>query len=450
MHITFIRPSFNRGRASDAMQPLAFAILYGLTPPDIETHLMDERVEDIDLNIETDLVAISVESFTAARAYAIARHFRSRGISVLMGGYHPTFLPEEALQFADAVVVGDAEGVWQEIIKDARNNKLRPVYTTNSQESLVGVDYNRGIFEGKKYTSVAPVQFSRGCRFACDFCSIYAFYGRNLRQRPVKEVLQEIEALDKKLIFFVDDNILGERAKAKELFEGLIPLNIKWSCQISIDVTKDKELLSLMEKSGCIVALTGFESLNTQNLVQMRKKWNIRYGDYATAIRKFYDHGMMIYGTFVFGYDHDTVDAFDATLEFALRQKFFIANFNPLTPTPGSKLYSRLKKEGRLLYDRWWLDPNFQYGKTIFQPKGMTPEELEEGCFRIRKSFNTYNSIFSRLINAKSNTKNLFNLALFLKANLVSRREIFRKQGTNLVENDQDILTTRDHAYHLD
>ncbi|MDX2250290.1 MAG: radical SAM protein [Bacteroidia bacterium] len=426
-------------RSSDAMQPLAFSILYGLTPSDVEIHFMDERLESINYDIPTDLVAISVETYTAARSYEISEKFRAMGVPVVMGGYHPTFLPEEALKHSDAIVIGDAESVWPQVVTDASKNKLKKIYTNNSEGSLEGIHYNRDIFKGLKYAKVVPVQYSRGCRFACDFCSIHAFYGNNLRQRPVKEVLAEIEALDEKLIFFVDDNLLINKEKAKELFKGLIPLNIRWSCQISIDVTQDDELLDLMRKSGCIVALTGFESLDPRNLVQMKKKWNIRNGNYENAIQRFYDRGIMIYGTFVFGYDFDTIDAFDATLEFALRQKFFIANFNPLTPTPGSKLYERLQKEGRLIYDKWWLDPNFSYGKTIFQPKGMTPEELEEGCFRTRKAFYNYHSIFSRALNFQSNAKDLFNLGVYLNANLVSRREIMRKQGANLGEWDVNV-----------
>ncbi|MCB0845851.1 MAG: B12-binding domain-containing radical SAM protein [Bacteroidetes bacterium] len=449
MHITYIRPNFSDMRSTDAMQPLAFAILYGLTPPDVEILFMDERLAPINFNIQTDLVAISVESFTAARSYQIAGKFRQRGIPVVVGGYHPTFLPDEALRFADAVVIGDAEDVWPQVIEDARLKQLKKIYTNDSQGCLDGIKYDRGIFKGKKYARITPVQFSRGCRFACDFCSIHAFYGRNLRQRPVKEVLAEIEALDTDLIFFVDDNLLGNEERTRELLEGLVSLNVRWSCQVSIDVAKNTELVELMAKSGCIVALIGFESLDTQNLIQMKKKWNIKDGDYATAIKKFYDNGIMIYGTFVFGYDNDTVDSFDPALDFALQQKLFIANFNPLMPTPGSKLYDRLKKEGRLLYDNWWLDPEFKYGKTIFQPKRMTPEQLEEGVFRLKRSFYQYSSIFSRALNFQSNSRNLFNLAIFLQANLVSRREILRKQGTNLGDFNSEIIKTDSHAYHL-
>jgi radical SAM superfamily enzyme YgiQ (UPF0313 family) len=187
-----------------------------------------------------------------------------------------------------------------------------------------------------------------------------------------------------------------------------------------------------MAKSGCFAALIGFESLDEDNLIQMRKRWNLKGGDYATAIQKFYDRGIMIYGSFVFGYDHDTVDTFEATTEFAIRSKFALVNFSPLTPTPGSKLYVRLKAEGRLIYDRWWLDPNYRYGQATFHPKRMTAEELTEGCIRARSQFYKYSSIAKRAFDPKANCRSIYNLEAFLAANLISRKELSRKLGHRL------------------
>lgn len=432
MKITFVRPNFNDMRSSDAMQPLVFSILYGLTPPNIETTLLDERLEPINYDDETDLVAITVETFTAGRAYEIATQFRKRGVQVVMGGYHPTFLPEEALQYADSVVIGDAEGVWEQVVEDKKKHKLQKIYTNNSQGSLEGLKYDRNIFKDKKYFNVLPIQYSRGCRFSCDFCSIHAFYGRNLRQRSVQDIVKEIETHEPRHVFFVDDNIFVDLSKAHELFQALIPLKISWSCQVSIDIAKDDKLMNLMEKSGCMTAVIGFESLDEQNLIQMKKKWNLKHNDYSTSIQKFHDRGIMIYATFIFGYDYDTVDSFDSTLEFAIRNKFFLANFNPLTPTPGSRLYDRLKKEDRLLYDQWWLNSDFRYGETIFQPKSMTADQLTEGCLRTRLAFNRYSSILKRAIDFKTNCRSPYRLALYFKANLISRKEILSKQGIKL------------------
>jgi radical SAM superfamily enzyme YgiQ (UPF0313 family) len=188
MKITFIRPSITGRRAYDAMEPLAFAILAGLTPQDIELDFFDERLEEIPADHETELVALTVETYTARRAYQIAGSFRRRGVPVVMGGYHASFLPEEALQFADAVVINDAEGVWEEVVRDAQDGKLRKTYQSRRLPALAGLKFDRRIFRGKRYKAASPVQYGRGCKYACDFCSIHAFYGSSLRQRPVGEV----------------------------------------------------------------------------------------------------------------------------------------------------------------------------------------------------------------------------------------------------------------------
>lgn len=434
MKITFVRPNLFDMRSSDAMEPLVFAILAGLTPPDVETVLYDERLESIPYDDPTDLVALTVETYTARRAYQIAAQFRQRDVPIVMGGYHPTFLPDEALQFADAIVIGDAEGLWSQVVQDAQIKRLQRVYRQDDYPPLGGFTPDRRIFRGKRYAPAALVQYGRGCRFACEFCSIHAFYGFNLRQRPVAEVVAEIEGVASKHIVLVDDNIFVDVPKAKELFQALTSLKIRWSCQVSIDVTRDDGLLKLMAKSGCTTALIGFESLDEHNLAQMKKKWNLRHGDYATSVQKFRDHGIMIYGSFVFGYDHDTPDSFDRSVEFAIRSNFYLANFNPLTPMPGAKLYERLRAEGRLIYERWWLAPDYTYGQATFHPRGMTAEQLTEGCFRARKQFNEYGSIMKRALDFKTNCRDPYRLGLHLASNIVSRNEILRKQGRRLGE----------------
>jgi radical SAM superfamily enzyme YgiQ (UPF0313 family) len=430
MEISLIRPSLNGAPLSDAMQPLAFAILSSLTPPDIQVSLWDERVEGVAYDHPTDLVALTVETYTARRAYQIAARFRERGVPVIMGGYHPTLAPKEALQYADAIVIGDAEDLWEQIVRDAQTGRLERIYRQQDPSPLRGLKPDRSIFRGKRYAPIIPVQYGRGCPFACDFCSIHAFYGNHLRQRPVHEVVAEIEELGRKYIFVVDDNIFVDVPKARELFRALAPLNIRWACQADIGITQNTELLDLMAKSGCIAMILGFESLTSSNLRQMRKRQNP--GDYATAIQKLQDRGIMIYGTFVFGYDADTVDSFDATVEFALRHKFCLANFNPLTPTPGTRLYERLHAQGRLIYERWWLDPSYRYGQATFHPRGMTAEQLTEGCYHARRQFNRYSSVFKRALSPRTNCRSAHHLAAFVISNLISRKEIHGKQGQRL------------------
>ena len=414
------------------MEPSCFAILKSRTPPDVETNLFDERLEEIPLDVSTDLVAMTVETYTARRSYQIATEFRRRGVPVVMGGYHPTFLPDEALQFADSVVCGDAEGIWERVVEDARRNRLQPLYQRDDLPPLGGLQPDRSIFQGKRYAPVTLLQYGRGCRYNCDFCSIRAFYGGNLRQRPIDELVEEIKGVGRKNVILVDDNIFVDIPKAKALFEALIPLKIRWSCQASIDVTRDRELVRLMKRSGCMVVLIGFESLEPANLQQMNKGWNLRGGDYASSIRVLHDAGIMIYGTFVFGYDHDTAESFDAAVDFAIKHRLYLANFNPLTPTPRAPLYDRLKREGRMIHDKWWLSPDFRYGHATFRPRGMTADELREGCYRARTKFNTLRSIARRALDPHANLRDPYQAGLYLLSNVISRREIHAKQDSQL------------------
>jgi len=430
--ITFVRPNLADARSSDALEPLAFAVLAGMTPPDVELVLVDERLEPVRDDEATDLVALTVETFTARRAYQIATRYRRRGIPVVMGGYHPTFLPREALHFADAVVVGDAEGLWPQVVADTRAGRLRRLYRQPTEPPLAGIMPDRRLFRGKRYPPIPLVQFARGCKFACDFCSIHAFYGTSLRQRPVAEVAAEIETLGRRHVLFVDDNIFVDPPRLAALCQGLAPLRIHWSCQISIDVARHGDLLDLMARSGCTTALVGFESLDPRNLAVMKKHWNLKDGPYADAIRRFRERGIMLNGQFIFGYDYDTPDAIERAVDFALEARLYMAGFNPLTPMPGTRLYERVRAEGRLIFERWWLDPAFRGGQAVFHPRAMTATQLEEGCFRAKQRFNAYGSLGRRALDFEANCRSPYRLGIFLLANLISRREIYRKQGRPL------------------
>jgi len=431
MRIALIRPNMTNRPAEDAMEPLAFAILAALTPPDVELLLLDELIGPIAFDEPVDLVALAVETYAAKRAYEIAGEYRRHGIPVVMGGFHPTLLPEEASLHADAVVLGDCENVWPKVVEDARNQRLQPIYQGGSS-TLTGLKYSRTIFHGKRYKDLALVQFGRGCRYACDFCSIHAFYQDQVRQREVREVAAEIAGLPTRRVLFVDDNLCTNIESAKRLFQALIPLRIKWSCQASLNIARDPEFLRLMARSGCVSVTIGFESMNPENLQQMGKSWNGRLGEYSALVRRLHDHGIMIYGTFVFGYDQDNADTFSRALEFAIESKFFLANFNPLMPMPGTSLIERLRAEKRLIYDRWWLDERYRYGQCVFHPRGMNAEDLADNCYAARMKFNSFGSVLRRGINWRANCRNVTNTALFLAANWITRREICRKQGCKL------------------
>jgi len=435
MRVTFVMPAVGRKNNqtyvnSWKMEPLALAVLAGLTPMDIEVDFFDDRLEAIPYEHPTDLVAMNVETYTAQRAYQISQQFRRRGVPVILGGYHPTLFPGEAGMEANSILIGEGEDVWAQILKDSQERRLRKVYKSQVRPILNGVKPRRDIFKGKKYLPIALIESARGCKFNCNFCSVTSFFEHTYRPRPIKEIVKEIQDMKVKRIFFVDDNITCDFKRAKELFKALIPLKIQWFSQGSINMAEDVEMLSLMKQSGCLGVLIGFESLNHENLMLMGKQWNTKES-YEEAIRKFRDSGIVIYATFVFGYDRDDLDSIKRTLAFAIQQKFFLAAFNHLVPFPGTPLYEEMKQGGRLLSERWWLDPNYKFGDVAFKPKLMTPQELSDGCRKAREEFYSYLSIGKRL-DLKSNCSGLGMTLNYLIYNLFSKKESMRRQGLPL------------------
>jgi len=431
VNLTLIRPNLGDFRSSDAMPPLAMGIL-AARAPGWEIRFFDEKAEAVPTHDCPDLAALSVETFTAHRAYAIADAYRARGVPVVMGGYHPTFLPDEALAHADAVVTGDAEGAWERLLDDFRQARMQRRYGGGNDAPLADYRLDRSIYHGKRYAPVELVQYGRGCRFACDFCSIHSFYGTKLRTRRLDGLVGEIEGLPaRRQLFFVDDNLFGRKDDLLSLLGALRPLRRRWSCQISIDIARDESMLDRMAEAGCRYVLIGFESLNPASLKQMGKPWNKVSGSYQHVVRALHRRGIGIYGTFVFGYDADTRDTIERTLEFALEARLEIANFNPLTPTPGSTLYDRLLAERRLLSPKWWLDPGYRYGDAIFEPRGMTASELADGVHRARERFYSWRSIGLRVLDGEA-PFSPFHLGTTAAANVISRREIYKKQYREL------------------
>ena len=404
MRLTIIHPCIGRRRGERGyvrtwqMEPLPAATVAGLTPRDVEIRFYDDRMEVIPFDEPTDLVAMSVETYTAKRAYQIASAYRRRGVPVVMGGFHPSLCPEEAARYAEGVVTGEAEEVWPRVIDDARHGTLEKFYRSTSRPPLTGLRPDRSIFRGKRYLPIGLVEAGRGCHFKCDFCAVQTVFSQTQTRRPANEILAEISAnrAGRKLFFFVDDNITSNLAQAKEFFRALIPLGIRWVGQSSINAAHDEEFLDLLVRSGCQGVLIGFESLNPANLAAMNKNFNTARGGFARALENLRKHRVRVYGTFVFGYDGDTAASFDETVEFAQEHGFYIAAFNHLTPFPGTPLYRRLAGENRLLYDAWWLDERYSYNRIPFVPHGMSAEELQRGCLGARRRFYSWKSIARR------------------------------------------------------
>lgn len=431
MRITFIQPTMIRKHAAGSMQPIAFGILAKLTPSDISVQLFDENVENIPMDIETDLIAMSVHTFNARRAYALADVFRQRHIPVVMGGVHPTLLPTEALEHADAVVVGDAENVWPQLLDDLTKQKMQKIYSSPDKEPHCGMTPDRTIFQNKRYSRLTPVQFGRGCVFRCDFCAVHLLQGSRVRHRPVQEVLAEIASLRHQVIFFVDDNLCSFGPASTQLLKELSKLKISWVGQISMNALIDSEMLSLLKESGCIALFIGFESLVSTNLQTMNKQTNIDQ-DYRRIVSNLQSEGIMVAGSFVFGYDNDQLSSINAALSFSKESNLLLAHFNPVFVAPGTGLYKRLVSEGRLHDLQWWNSEKYHYGMIPFEPKGMSAVDIENACFAARRSFNTYGSILRRAFGNMANWFPPSRLSLFLAANIVSRHEIYRKQGAKL------------------
>ncbi|MBI5026564.1 MAG: B12-binding domain-containing radical SAM protein [Nitrospirae bacterium] len=374
-----------------------------LTPPDWQVNIIDEKVEKIDFNGEVDLVGVTAMTPAVNRGYEIADGFKHRGVKVVMGGMHVSKMPEEALQHCDSVIIGEAEDLWDKVLCDFERNELKKIYKHEngypSLENRPAPDWD--LYRDKRYLPFHSIETTRGCPHNCEFCSVTSSFGGKFRNRPVDEVVKEIQNLKpfegrfilKNVVFFADDNIISSRRHAKELLERIIPYNLKWLGQASVNVAKDDEMLSLCRKSGCMGILLGFESLSSDNLSNMGKGFN-KPQDYIDVVNKLHDYGIGVDGSFVLGFDYDDEGVFDRTLEFIVRAKIDVCYFSILTPYPGTRLYAKMKEEGRLIDYDW---SNYNTNNVVFMPKFMKPEKLLEGYHHTLKGAFSYNSIFRRL-----------------------------------------------------
>jgi radical SAM superfamily enzyme YgiQ (UPF0313 family) len=400
MKILFIVPGWSRlnlwGQIKFKFPPLSVLTLAASTPEDVEVSIIDENLERINFNADADFIGITVMTPQAVRAYEIADEFRRRGKKVVLGGFHVSHLPEEALNHADAVVIGEGDRVWEEVVKDFQQSQLKRIYKDDELVSLSEIRVpRRNLVKEKGYFFTNTIQTTRGCPFQCEFCSVSSFFGRSFRTRPIPLVMEELAKLRQESIFLflVDDNLVGNRPYAKTLFQEMASLQFKWASHAPLSFVNDEELLKLASRSGCLALFVGFESLSFENLSLMAKKSNLEISP-VDAVKKFHDHGIGILASFILGYDHDTPDTFEKILDFCHQTKIDGALFPILTPYPGTLLRERLKREGRILTDQWDL---YDMEHVTFIPKGMSPEKLQEGFEWLNSSFLSWGSIFRRL-----------------------------------------------------
>ncbi|HEX76192.1 MAG TPA: B12-binding domain-containing radical SAM protein [Dehalococcoidia bacterium] len=396
------------------------AYLAALTPPGWDIKIIDETIESLTFE-DADLVGITALTPTAPRAYAISEQYRRKGIKTVIGGIHASFLRDEAIQFADCVVIGEAESVWQNVIHDFERNELKRFYT-GEHTSLENLAIPRRDLLSNRYAlKLGGVETARGCPNDCEFCSVTAFNGRKYRARPVEQVLDELEAIDSKNIFFSDNTILGYGKQAEQraiqLFRGMVDrgLNKRWFSQVNIDIAYSPKVLEWAKKSGCSGLAIGFESISEDALQAMHKVRNLKVGvaKYKEGVKRVHDYGIPMAGAFVLGSDGDTKDVFQRTTEFILDSKVDATQITILTPLPGTRLFSSLQQEGRLLRTNYPDDwTHYDFTEVVFKPKHMTPDELMEGVTQIYRDTSSRPTSLKRAFISFIRTKNLYGTAI--------------------------------------
>lgn len=386
---------------SRALMPLTLPYLAALTPKEWKVTLIDEQLEDIDFNADVDVVAISTWTINSIRAYEIADRFKERGIPVIMGGPHIYFHAEEALKHCDAVCIGEAEYVWKEMLEDCAAGRLKRIYRAEKFHDMKGLPFPRYELVRNKIRygliKTYSVQTSRGCPFRCEFCSERYYLGTTYRYRPVEEVVEEIKRIKRigaRYIFFADSNFAGKVSHTMELIEALIPLKIRWSTLWSVNLCKNDKLMDLAKRSGLLHVNIGIESIDRETLKAMNKRQN-KASEYKEILQKLRKRGISYSLNFIFGWDTETPDIFDSTLQFLMENKVPVAYFNILTPHKGTPLYDRMKKEGRIIdidqIGRW---PGI---RCYIRPLYCSPKQLEENIKKMYKKFYSVSSILKRL-----------------------------------------------------
>jgi radical SAM superfamily enzyme YgiQ (UPF0313 family) len=375
--------------------PVTLPTIAACTPPGHDVRIVDDAFEDIPYSSPVDVVAITGSTPFAVRMSQISERFRARGVKVVVGGVYATMCPEAAAAFADAVVVGDAEDTWPAVLADAEAGRLQPLYHSR-RLPLTGRPFpRRELLQSRRYILPTSFQFTRGCIHSCDFCSVNIQYGNMVRKTPIDAIIDDIEHSRRHRIrplMFWDDNLINDRAYARELFTALKPLKIKWVGQSTILIADDPELLKLASESGCKALFIGIESFEQASLKETKKGFN-RVKHYKEKFKRIHEHGISIQAGIIFGFDHDDRGVFERTVEAAIDIKLDVAAFSLLTPYPGTDIFRRMERDGRILtYDLSKYDSDH----VVFRPLQMSPEELQEGWHWAQHEFYAVRNILQR------------------------------------------------------
>ena len=411
---------------------LALPLLAALTPDDWETELIYEVIEDVPFDTDADLIGVSTMGHGVIRSIDIAKEYRRRGKTVILGGYMASIMPEEAVKYCDSLIIGDAELVWQQMLSDFENGKLQKTY----EKPLEGSWYSTpspqfDLLEGKNLGDFLPVQAGRGCPNSCSFCSVSCLYRGRYVKRPLPEVIRDIEqikSLGYKKILLLDDNIFSDRKYLDSLLDTLIKLDISWMSQCEITIGKDDELLEKLQRSGCTTLSFGLESISRESLISMDKGWAVP-AEYDFLIQNIRNHGIDVSTEMVVGGEGDTLESIRMTKDFIERNKISVPRFYILTPFPGTRFFDQIKEEGRLVNNDIY---SYDGTSAVYRPKNMTPDELTQAYWELYSELFTIKSIIKRNIFRKEMLKTPARCIFNMGVNLYYRDQIKKSITPNI------------------
>lgn len=428
LRVTPLTPSVPK-RKMLRFSVLSLTTIAAVTPDKHEIIICDENVEPVDYNMDADIVGITFMTGLANRAYELARHFQSRKILTVAGGFHPTLNQEEAKEHFDTVISGEAEDTWPEMLKDIENNNLKPLYQSRFCSNFNHAPApRRNLIKNKKhYITTDAVQTGRGCNHTCKFCSVTEFFKHKHRSKSLKNVLNEVKTAEKNFMF-VDDNIIADREFAVKLFKSMIPMKKRWVSQCSIKIADDDQLLELAAKAGCIGLFIGIESVNQNNLEKMNKEFNDP-DSYAAKIKKINKAGIGVQAGMIVGLDSDRTDVFQNNLDFLQQTGIGALQLAILTPHPGTPLRDQFEKENRIIDYNW---DNYDYRHTVILPRHMSPQELQNGADWLLAQYYRLDRVIVRALRNLVKA-GLFPAILSWKLNMTYRHDIkaLKIKGSN-------------------
>ena len=412
---------------------LALPLLAAMTPKEYEVEIILEILEDIPWDTDADIIGISSMGHGVLRSIDIAKAFKEKGKTVIMGGYMVSIMAEEAIKYCDTVVVGDAELVWHEMLQDYQAGKLKPIYEKNLRGGILSTPLPRfDLIIDKNLGDFLPVQAGRGCPNICSFCSVACLYEGHYIKKPLEDVVRDIEQvkdLGFRKFILLDDNIFSDRIYLKELLKEIKATGMTWMSQCDIRIGSEDELLKELRDSGCTTLSFGLESISKESLIGMNKGW-ANPEDYHKLIKNIQNHGIDVSTEMVVGGDGDTLDSIRATKSFIEYNKISVPRFYILTPIPGTKFFKDIVKQGRLIKENIY---SFDGTEAVHQPKNMTPDELTKAYWELYNDLFTFRSIIKRNVLRKEFIKEPFKYLFYCGVNLYYRYQIKQRITPNIL-----------------